>query len=534
MEKIKMKEKSLPRTLEGYSPQIKLIADSFYDELSVIDKDFKTIWANKAFCKNYNISKEEVEGKFCYKLTHELDEPCDSPECECPVMHVWNTGEKSEVIHIHHQGRARIYLELIAYPIKDKAGNVIYVVKVGKDITMRKRMEEKLMQSKEKYKSLIEKAPVAIIIINMKGKITECNKHSEKLVGLKKNEVIGKNYTMLNIIPEEYLNSSIEEFNKAKSGNKISTGQIKLRNKNGSILWVQYQSSIINIGKKKLFQIIAQDITLRKIAEEIIIEENKNLKKLDRLKTAFISNASHELKTPMTPIIGYSQLLLKDKSLNEMQRQYINGIRMASLKLKNLVGDLIDISKIESDYLQLNIELIDFKSLIELCISDLEFQIKIKNLKIIKNLCEDIKLRIDKDRILQVLTNLFSNSIKYTHSEGIIEISTKVKNGNYIFSIKDNGIGIDDNEKDIIFKRFGKIKAVNISKNDVDMQGTGLGLYITKEIIKLHGGKIWFESEGKNKGTTFFFTIPINENPSKTRRVNEFTKTERNLMNKIS
>lgn len=254
------------------------------------------------------------------------------------------------------------------------------------------------------------------------------------------------------------------------------------------------------------------ELELRKLNKELeqrIEERTKKLKESEKRYRDFMSIASHEFKTPLIPIIGMPQLLLKDNNLTEQQKDSLNEILHSGKKLNKLIDNLLDTSQIERKSIELIKREIKINTLIDLCISDLSFLIKQKNHILIKNLKEDIKLNIDDRKISRVLTNLISNAIKYTPSNGKIEISTKIDGeNNFIFSIKDNGIGIEEKDQELIFQKFGKIRGEEIVKYELNSHGSGLGLFISKEIIKLHGGEMWFESAGKNNGTTFYFKLP--------------------------
>jgi len=257
--------------------------------------------------------------------------------------------------------------------------------------------------------------------------------------------------------------------------------------------------------EKDILQSIGREIGT--VIAKMQVEDE--LQKSEKRYRDFTSIASHEFKTPLIPIIGLPQLLLKDNNLNKQQKDSLNEILHSGKKLNKLIDDLLDTSQIERKSIKISKREIEINTLIDRCISDLSFLIKQKNHKLTKNMQEDIKLNIDDMKISRVLTNLISNTIKYTPSNGRIEISTQIdEENNFIFSIKDNGIGIEEKDQELIFQKFGKIRGEEIVKYELDSHGSGLGLFISKEIIKLHGGEMWFESAGKNNGTTFYFKLP--------------------------
>ena len=157
---------------------------------------------------------------------------------------------------------------------------------------------------------------------------------------------------------------------------------------------------------------------------------------------------------------------------------------------------------------ELNLAEEDLTFLIKFCVKELTGLVKLRNQTITLSLHDELKTKFDKERIYDVLSNLVVNAIKYTPAGGNITIQSEIKNDFIVIAVKDNGIGFTREEKGQVFKQFGKIERYGQGW-DVDIEGTGLGLFITKKIIEIHGGKIWFESEGRNKGSSFFFSIPI-------------------------
>ena len=169
---------------------------------------------------------------------------------------------------------------------------------------------------------------------------------------------------------------------------------------------------------------------------------------------------------------------------------------------------LLDSTKLEAGQLSLNLHDEDLTFLIKFCVKELHGLAKLRDQSISLNLHDKLETKFDKERIYEVISNLLVNAIKYTPPGGNITIKSTVNKNLYKISIEDNGIGFTEEEKKQIFKQFGKVERYGQGW-DVAADGTGLGLYITKKLVKLHGGDVWFESEGRNKGTKFHFTIPI-------------------------
>jgi len=181
-------------------------------------------------------------------------------------------------------------------------------------------------------------------------------------------------------------------------------------------------------------------------------------------------------------------------------------INRGGKRLKLLVDNLLDASRIDSDKLRLNLQNENLAQIIRDSTKETRYLAYKRNLIIEQHLPETVNVVIDKIRIEQVITNLISNAVKNTPRKGIISIELEDRPESVLFKVIDSGIGLTEEEMDKLFKKFGKIERVG-PKMDIDIEGSGLGLYISKEIIDLHEGNIWAESEGRNKGSIFYFKL---------------------------
>ncbi len=235
-------------------------------------------------------------------------------------------------------------------------------------------------------------------------------------------------------------------------------------------------------------------------AVETVKKQHKKLQEMDKAKNLFLANISHELRTPLNAIIGFSQALDSKifGELNEKQAEYIKDIQISSLHLLGMINEILDISKLEAHAINFSPIELESKRTIEEVINILEPLYKNKNIKVEFISNYDGIIKADYQKFQQILYNLLSNAIKYTQEGGKIEIISTTCDKDYILKIKDNGIGIDKKYHNKIFKKFIHLNNI-YTKNQ---SSTGLGLTITKELVKLHNGKITLESE-LNKGTTF-------------------------------
>ncbi|MCX6762409.1 MAG: HAMP domain-containing sensor histidine kinase [Candidatus Moranbacteria bacterium] len=228
---------------------------------------------------------------------------------------------------------------------------------------------------------------------------------------------------------------------------------------------------------------------------------------LDQAKTEFVGLASHQLRTPLTAISWYTEMLLKKDfgELNKKQEDYLGEIYTGNQRMIDLVDDLLNTSRIDMGMLKVKPELINLAEAMENVLSEFSPQISQKNISIEKKFSRNLPLaKIDPEHLEIVFQNILSNAVKYISAKGKIVIEMRKQNSHILVKIADNGWGIPKNQQKKIFTKM--FRADNVRKRD--MEGTGLGLYIARAIVKKSGGKIWFESK-ENKGTVFYITFKV-------------------------
>ena len=373
------------------------------------------------------------------------------------------------------------------------------------EIKRRKNSEDILRQSEEKFSISFNRTPVPMFIMDVKGSIVDVNECFEEITGLKKSKIIGHYILSIpffesaadyeNILKNTQLNGSIK--------NQI----INYIRKSG-VGSCSFSGELITLNGKQNILSIAFDISERQIYENELKNAKEKAEGSDRLKSAFLANMSHEVRTPLNVIIGFSDLLRDQDISMETRNDYIDMVTSNSRSLLDLINDIIDISKIESGQLRvseyacnLNQTIRYLQNWIE---KDKNEKFK-KDIEIILNIPlndNNSYVLIDEGRLKQILVNLLSNALKFTHN-GKIEYGYIIKDKELKFYVKDSGIGIKKSSLNSIFERF-KQADEGTARN---YGGTGLGLAITKAIVELMGGAIWVESEPEN-GSVFYFTLP--------------------------
>ncbi|MBN2756391.1 MAG: PAS domain S-box protein [Bacteroidales bacterium] len=384
-----------------------------------------------------------------------------------------------------------------------------------RDISERKKAAILIKENQEKYRTIVETANDAIIILEYESaNIADVNKKAEKLFKAKKEDLIGLNRNKMH--PKDEINNNSNWFNDLDYWLK-NTVKSSIIDKKGKIIPVEISSSEINIDKQKFIIGFFRDITIQNDYEKILLKAKNKAEESEKLKSAFLSNISHEIRTPMNGIIGFANLLKTPDIEEEKRVRYLEIIENSSNQLLNLISDIIDLSKFEAGIINLNKEKVNINQLIlelyqffkEGILSRAEKQIYFYYET--QFIDDDIFVYTDYMRLKQILINLIGNALKFTY-KGFVKFGYTIKKNpktSFLeFFVEDTGIGIQKDKQKIIFQRFRQAES-STSKN---FGGTGLGLNISRILVKKLGGNIKVEAE-ESKGSIFTFTIPFIQKP---------------------
>jgi PAS domain S-box-containing protein len=503
------KREQMQDMLRESEEKFQKISASAQDAIIMLDNDEKISYWNKAYERIFGYSREEVEGKNIHELI--IPERFRKKHLKAferfKATGVGNIlGKTVEVAAIRKDG-AEILIELSLSPVNIKGKwNAIGIIR---DITKRKKLGEALSNAAREWRTTFDAIGDAVSLLDKDGKIVRCNKAMADIARKPFGEIHGRSCC-------EFTYGTVEH------NEECPTSKVMKTHKRESCI-LAVGDSWFNVivdpvldenGTLVGFCHIMSDITERKKLEKKVEERtkelitlNKHLEKASRAKSEFLANMSHELRTPLNSVIGFADVLQAERfgELTEKQARYVANILTAGQDLLSLINDILDLSKIEAGKIELALSEFSFPKLIEsikTILKELAFGLKIT---IESHIAPEISIvKADERKIKQIMYNLLSNAIKSTPNGGKIDVRADIKDKELRVSVTDTGIGIKEEDIDKLFETFRQIESEYTQKH----WGTGLGLALTKDLVQLHHGKIWVESEF-GKGSTFTFTIPL-------------------------
>ncbi len=390
----------------------------------------------------------------------------------------------------------------------------LYKVLIARDVTERKRSQQAIKESEEKYRNITENIDDFLFTFERVSKTLRPVFYTasvEKITGYSQADLLTDSKLFMKIIYPDDLGILKERImNLMRSKIQLSSEfEFRIINKHGNIVWVRAKLNVLRDKEgviQKLYGLVS-DISLRKKAQDELTKSTENLIKLNETKDRFISIISHDLRTPFSSILGFTDLLLNDEGLSEEEKkQYVRFIRESSSSMLSLVNSLLDWTRLQTGRIRFEPERIEADKIIEKSLNALSGAAYQKGIKLISTVSKDLFIFVDENLVLQVFNNLVSNAIKFTNKDGNITISVSAAGTSRFleFSVKDNGTGIKKENLDKLFNVDTKFT----SEGTAGEKGSGLGLSLVKEIIEKHGGTIRVESE-YGKGSDFKFTLPI-------------------------
>jgi PAS domain S-box-containing protein len=371
-------------------------------------------------------------------------------------------------------------------------------------------------KAEARLRELLEAAPDAILEVDREGRIVLLNRVTEKLFGYPREELIGMPVETL--LPEAMgeRHAAHRLAYAANPGTRPMGRGLALtaRRHGGAEFPVEVSLSPIRAEGGFSVLAIVRDVTERKAFEEKIrtanqelAARNREVEKANHLKSEFLASMSHELRTPLHTIIGFTELLEEESPgpLNEAQKRFLGHVHHDSVHLLELINDILDLSKIEANRMELRIESFDAREVVQEALHGIAPAAEAKRTAVEDRIVEPVFIRADRVRFREIITNLLSNAVKFTPKGGRVWVEHTVAVPDMAsISVSDTGIGIAPDDQAVIFDRFRQIGSATSGVRE----GTGLGLAIVKRLVEMHGGSISVDST-PGKGSVFTFTVPI-------------------------
>lgn len=463
----------------------------------VFYKDVNSVYilCNESYAEDLKLKPDEIKGKTDYDIhTRELADKYRADD-----KRIMQSGRVEEIEEEYIKDGQEMVVHTLKAPIRNEKGDVIGILGIFWDITERKKAQLELQLAEEKYRTIFENSAVAIMMADEQGRLISWNKFTESLLGMDGEDLY------LKPVKSFYPGG---EWEKTRNHNVREKGmqhhlETKMIKKNGEAIDVDASLSVLRDPDGRVTGSIGvvSDITERKKAEEKVREAME-------MKSEFISTVSHELRTPLTSMKEGIAIVLDGAAgpINSDQRNFLDIAKRNVDRLAKLINDVLDFQKLDFGKMKFYMQDNDINEVVKEVYSTMASFVKSKGVDFSVNLEQDLpKVKFDSDKIIQVLTNLVNNAVRFTEKGGI-KLTTRKQENIILVSVSDTGSGIKKEDLPRLFRKFEQLEKGGEKKTG----GTGLGLAISKEIIQEHNAKIWAESE-PGKGTMFYFVLPIRE-----------------------
>lgn len=485
----------------------RMLVENTSDIMFAYDSQGVFTYISKAV-NQYGYEVDEIVGQRVIDFIHQEEREHIFEEIKNSLGGI--KGNVPRIFRIRVKNGSYIIVEEVGTDIKDETGKVVQITGILRDVTRRKIAEEELRKSEERYRLLVELMPESVVILH-NSTIVFANHAFLQLCNFKhQEEVMGKN--ILEFFHSDFINVSenliLDILNRKL---KSITYESKIIASDDKLIDIEVTLSFFMYTDHPSVLFILRDVSDRTRNKELV-EKIEQAQEYDKLKTEFFANISHEFKTPLSVIMGTLQLLNLLMKVNESTleideklNRYFYIMRQNCYRLIRLVNNLIDITKIDSNFYEIKLQNKNIVDVVENIVLSISEYVENKGLTIdLKKENDTIITACDTDKIERIILNLISNAIKFTSLGGKITVKIKRMSDFIRISVIDTGIGIPSDKLDLIFERFRQIDK-SMTRNH---EGSGIGLSLVKSLVEMHGGNISVKSK-YNKGSEFRVDLPV-------------------------
>lgn len=506
-----MEKTELEKDRQAYQDKEKkhmqLILDSMPYRVMVVNMDMTVDTVNQTFLREFNLSPQQVLGRPCFMARYGFDRPCDELDRACYIKsHLYEIKEKKLIStfteHVDKKGQTHFDVVTIA-PIYDEQGEVVQILEASRDVTERIKLEREVEKSNTFFQNVIQSTVDGIVVVDTKGNVLIFNEGMERLTGYSADEIMNRGH-LSSFYDIEVAKENMRKMRSDRHGpeGKLNPTTMTVTTKDGEEIPVTLSASIITIDGKEIgsvgvFTDMREVLQMRKDLEEAHLQlvESERIASIGKMA----AGVAHEINNPLSGILIYAELLRESLKKDPQDWKDINEIIDQTLRCKNIVSELLEFSRQSVG----KISSFSLKEVIDKTLSLLINQAFFHDISVTTDIDpEGPEVVGDMGQLQQVFTNLFINAADAMEGRG--SLNTKVRfdpdRNQFVIRVSDTGPGIPEALREKIFEIFFTTKPAG--------KGTGLGLTIIKNIVKLHGGNIAIECP-PDGGTTFIIKLPL-------------------------
>jgi len=481
------------------------ILDAAIDSIIVIDSNLIIVEASHAGERMHGVPSSERRGRDVTELVHPDDREFVASEYRAAFATGGAVSFRCRMIHV--DGHV-FTIEIRGRTLHGDSGSSSRLVFIARDISDAVAFETALERSLNKMKAILDAAPDSIIVINRALVILEASPGTEMIYGYPKSERMGRSaLTIVHPDDKEFVTNELDHLF-ARDSDDLITYHFRARHADGHWLIIETRGRLLrdHESDEPRAVLVSRDISKSVEAEEALEIAKDEAERANAAKSEFMSRMSHELRTPLNSVLGFAQILQMELESSD-DLELVDHVYKSGQHLLTLINEVLDISRVESGNISLTLESVNLHDLVIECLDIIGPQANERDVGIGYGDTFDFQVRADHLRLKQVILNLLSNAIKYNRSHGSVTLHCSVRAGYVRFAVSDTGHGIDPELRERLFTAFDRLDAESRG-----IEGTGLGLTLSKTLVEAMGGTLGFESV-VDDGSTFWFELPLSSAP---------------------